>query len=77
MTREKLIDKYMDVFKEMNALSGKSDDINVLLGKLIYLNHKKHGRDDLAPGNDVYPVPETFDWDAFEVDYQEVTKVGA
>lgn len=69
MTRKEMQEKYRGVFVEMNTLAGANDDMDVLLDKLIYENNKKQGR--VISGNDEYSVPESFDWAAFEVDYQK------
>lgn len=72
MTRIKMQEKYREAFIEMNEKSGLSDDVEVLLNKLIYMNNKKQGRQ--VSGNDEYPVPDNFDWAGFEVDYQELVR---
>lgn len=72
MTRIEMQEKYREAFIEMNKKSGLSDDMEVLLNKLIYMNNKKQGRQ--VSGNDEYPVPDNFDWAGFEVDYQELVR---
>nr|DAO66516.1 MAG TPA: hypothetical protein [Caudoviricetes sp.] len=72
MTRKEMQEKCRSVFVEMNTLAGTSDDMDVLLDKLIYMNNKKQGRQ--VSGNDEYPVPDNFDWAGFEVDYQELVR---
>ncbi len=70
LTQEQLIKENMGTLAKMNELNGTSDDVNVLFAKLVYMNHKHHGRKPDA--TDEYKMPEDFDYDAFEEKYQRL-----
>lgn len=72
MTRTKMIEKYREPMKVMNEINHTSDDCDVLLDKMIYMNNKYHKRE--VTGDDVYLMPEEFPYAEFDADYQELIK---